>query len=205
MEKSTKAQWYTCPMHPEIRERKPGNCPKCGMSLAKEGSKNTMQHEGEHAPSSYTPLYVIISLIVVASLAVTLREGFFTLPTFLNSLMAGFFLVFSGFKLVDLKGFAAGYSTYDLLAKRVYAYGYLYPFIELALGLLYIIGWNQFATNLLTFIIMTFSGVGVAIKLMRHEQFQCACLGTFLKVPLTKITLIEDFGMGLMALYMLLS
>ncbi|MFD2366713.1 copper-transporting P-type ATPase [Pseudoduganella sp. GCM10020061] len=24
---------YTCPMHPEIREPKPGNCPKCGMTL----------------------------------------------------------------------------------------------------------------------------------------------------------------------------
>jgi Cu+-exporting ATPase len=24
---------YTCPMHPEIRQNHPGNCPKCGMSL----------------------------------------------------------------------------------------------------------------------------------------------------------------------------
>ena len=24
---------YTCPMHPEIRQDKPGNCPKCGMAL----------------------------------------------------------------------------------------------------------------------------------------------------------------------------
>ena len=24
---------YTCPMHPEIRQGKPGSCPKCGMAL----------------------------------------------------------------------------------------------------------------------------------------------------------------------------
>ena len=24
---------YTCPMHPEVREKHPGNCPKCGMAL----------------------------------------------------------------------------------------------------------------------------------------------------------------------------
>ncbi|MFX9397481.1 heavy metal-binding domain-containing protein, partial [Acinetobacter baumannii] len=24
---------YTCPMHPEIRQNHPGNCPICGMSL----------------------------------------------------------------------------------------------------------------------------------------------------------------------------
>ncbi len=33
---------YTCPMHPEVRQDHPGNCPKCGMSLelktAKAGS-----------------------------------------------------------------------------------------------------------------------------------------------------------------------
>lgn len=26
---------YTCPMHPEIRQKHPGNCPKCGMALEK--------------------------------------------------------------------------------------------------------------------------------------------------------------------------
>lgn len=25
--------WFTCPMHPEVRERQPGRCPKCGMDL----------------------------------------------------------------------------------------------------------------------------------------------------------------------------
>ena len=27
---------YTCPMHPEIRQDHPGNCPKCGMTLEPE-------------------------------------------------------------------------------------------------------------------------------------------------------------------------
>ncbi len=30
---------YTCPMHPEIHAPKPGNCPKCGMTLVKEKPK----------------------------------------------------------------------------------------------------------------------------------------------------------------------
>ncbi|MFN2492617.1 MAG: heavy metal translocating P-type ATPase [Pyrinomonadaceae bacterium] len=28
-----KAQTYTCPMHPEVRQDKPGSCPGCGMAL----------------------------------------------------------------------------------------------------------------------------------------------------------------------------
>lgn len=30
------AAWYTCPMHPEVRQQGPGNCPKCGMNLEPE-------------------------------------------------------------------------------------------------------------------------------------------------------------------------
>ena len=54
------------------------------------------------------------------------------------------------------------------------------------------------------FLIMSFSGIGVAIKLIKKEKFQCVCLGTFLKVPLTKVTLVEDFGMAAFALIMFL-
>lgn len=28
--------WYTCPMHPEVRQKGPGTCPKCGMALEPE-------------------------------------------------------------------------------------------------------------------------------------------------------------------------
>jgi hypothetical protein len=31
--KATDAGYYTCPMHPQIHEAKPGNCPLCGMNL----------------------------------------------------------------------------------------------------------------------------------------------------------------------------
>jgi len=30
------ATYFTCPMHPEIHEAKPGECPKCGMMLVKK-------------------------------------------------------------------------------------------------------------------------------------------------------------------------
>lgn len=29
----TESKTYTCPMHPEVRQNHPGNCPKCGMTL----------------------------------------------------------------------------------------------------------------------------------------------------------------------------
>ncbi len=186
---------YTCPMHPEIKENAPGKCPKCGMRLVLK--------EDVDSNSNYTPLLVIIGLILLTSILISYTSGFSLTKTIYN-FMIGFFLIFSGFKLMDLKGFANGYSTYDLLAKKMYGYGYIYPFIELFFGLSMIVKFQMDLILGIEVIVMTFSGVGVAIKLLKGEKFQCACLGTFLKIPLTKITLIEDFGMAILALIILL-
>ena len=105
---------------------------------------------------------------------------------------------------MDLKGFAEGYSTYDLLASRWMGYGYIYPFIELAFGLLMLAGLHSAGLLWVELAVMLFSGLGVALKLAKGEEFMCACLGTFLKVPLTKITLVEDFGMAALAGLLLL-
>ena len=202
-------------MHPEIRQDKPGNCPKCGgMKLVPLDSlkgKVVLQNENESVISptwkNYLPLAIIIGLILLTTIVLSFRDlqlDNFVTSTTISYFMIGFFLVFSGFKLIGLKGFAEGYSTYDLLARRVSAYGYVYPFIELFFGLSMILAPASKPLLFAEIFVMSFSGVGVAIKLMKKEKFQCVCLGTILKVPLTKITVIEDFGMAALALVMLL-
>lgn len=200
-------------MHPEIQQNTPGRCPKCGMNLIPKGdlSQQTAVHHNKNTNlvgwKGYLPLIVVISLILITTLTLTLRGIFtnsFLISQTLSYFMIGFFLVFSGFKLIDLKGFAEGYSTYDLLAKKWFGYGYIYPFIELFFGLAMILFSNVSWLLWAELIIMTFSGIGVALKIAKKEKFQCACLGTFLKVPLTKITLVEDFGMAALAGIMLL-
>ena len=128
----------------------------------------------------------------------------FDVRDLLTNFMAGFFLVFSGFKLLDLKGFAEGYSTYDLLAKRWSAYGFVYPFIELSLGLAYLTRFDLVLTNWITLVVMVFSVTGVLIEISKKRKIQCYCLGTILKVPLTYVTVAEDIGMAAMATAMLL-
>ncbi len=201
---------YICPMHADIQSEKPGKCTKCGMRLVLkeeiEAAPKIKRKSSANGLTSYTPLAVIIGLIVLVTLALGLKDFSSNTFSFRNSIstfMVGFFLIFSGFKMLDIKGFAEGYSTYDLLAQRVFSYGYIYPFIELFFGLAMILSFKPILILSLEAIVMGFSGLGVAIKLLKHERFQCACLGTFLKVPLTKVTLIEDFGMMILALLLL--
>ena len=197
-------------MHPEITSNKPGRCPKCGMELEREKGEGRSEKsvsdqmsnaQGQMSNANYLPLAIIIGLILLVSLVISFPISHFS--TLISNFMIGFFLVFAGFKLVDLKGFAQGYSTYDLLAKRVFSYGYIYPFIELAFGLTMILRVFEQQVLVVEIIVMTFSGAGVAIKLLKHEKFQCVCLGTFLKIPLTYVTLIEDFGMAALAIFLL--
>lgn len=202
---------YTCPMHPEIKSNKAGTCPKCGMKLVLSRQKG--KHSSDYASEktgllNYVPLIVIISLIILTTLTLSINDylnNIFAVENLISYFMTCFFITFAGFKLMDIKGFARGYSTYDLLARKWFPYGYIYPFIELAFGLTMILKiWPQFVLWSELFV-MTFSGLGVALKLARGQKFQCACLGTFLKVPLTKITLIEDFAMaGLAGLLLIL-
>lgn len=196
-------------MHPEIQQESKGLCPKCGMQLVLKEKTATIVHHtddkglGVLSWKNYLPLAVIITLIFTVSGIVSWSAGILNIVHFITYFMASFFIVFSGFKLMDLKGFAEGYSTYDLLAQRWFGYGYIYPFIELGFGLAMLTSLMNPALLWVEFVVMAFSGVGVAIKLAKGEKFQCVCLGTVLKVPLTRITLIEDFGMALLALVLL--
>lgn len=200
-------------MHPEIISDKPGNCPKCGMALVLKSEVKPVVHKmgddkglGILTWKSYIPLIVIISVILLTAIVISVRDsnlGMFSVEKLISYFMTGFFLTFATFKLMDLKGFKEGYSTYDLLAQKVPLYGYVYPFLELFFGFAMILLPLSKGILIAEFIVMAFSGLGVAIKIAKKEPFICACLGTFLKVPLTKVTLIEDFGMAALALAMI--
>lgn len=152
---------------------------------------------------TYRPLLILLSYLVMVTLLLEWRAGSWSSTRWMQHFMAAFFLLFSFFKMLDLSAFAHTYARYDLLAKRVLAYGYLYPFIELSLGIAYLLGWHLQQAHLITLLVMGFSSLGVLQSVLQRQSIRCACLGAVFNLPMSVVTVIEDFTMVAMAAYML--
>ena len=104
---------------------------------------------------------------------------------------------------MDLKGFAESYVMYDILARRFPSWAYIYAFIELALGIGYLIDFNPIVINTVSFFVMSISIIGVLKTVLNKQQIQCACLGDVFHLPMSIVTIIEDALMIIMAAFML--
>ncbi|MBC7934240.1 MAG: heavy-metal-associated domain-containing protein [Rhizobacter sp.] len=155
--------------------------------------------------SIYKPVLLIFAYITGITLLVEWLQGGFLWMRWMNHFMAGFFLVFSFFKFLNLKGFAESYIMYDIVAKKWSGWGYVYPFAELALGIAFLIGFNPGVTNAVTFGVMAVSIVGVMQSVLNKRKIKCACLGDVFNLPMSTITIIEDALMIGMSAIMLLN
>jgi hypothetical protein len=166
-----------------------------------------MNQNNQEAPSySLRDFFPLIAIFIVILLCTVLRSALslrWDLATLMRDFMGFFFLIFGFFKFVHLKKFAEAYAEYDIIAKQFFGYGYLYPFLELGMGVAYLSNWNQALTNIFTLALMLMSAYGIFIELRNRRTIACACLGTVFKLPMTWVTLLEDLLMSLMALIML--
>lgn len=155
--------------------------------------------------STYKPILLIGTYITGITLFVEITNENFNLDNWMQNFMAGFFLTFSFFKLLDIKGFAESYSTYDIVARRWVPWGYIYAFIELGLGLAFLLRFNPLLTNGVTFAVMSISIIGVLQTVFNKRKIRCACLGAVFNLPMSTITIIEDALMIAMSAVMVIT
>ena len=124
---------------------------------------------------------------------------------FMIKYMGVFFILFSLMKMLDWKGFVMAFSQYDLIAMRSKSYGRAYPAIEFAIGVLFLSGFWVIVAAWVTIVIMGVGAIGVGKNMLSKNKIQCACLGTKINVPLTKVTLLEDVIMVIMAVSLILA
>lgn len=177
-----------------------------GATVQAQVTTSSSKSVGWQALAVYQPLLLIVAYILGASVLVQVGlhglQGVDAMET-MRYFMAGFFLVFSFFKLLNINAFAKAYAQYDLLAARWLGWGRIYPFVELALGVAYLTNASPIITYWVTIVIMSFSAIGVIRAVVSRTQIQCACLGTVFNLPMSTVTIVEDVGMVLMAIAMI--
>ena len=149
------------------------------------------------------PLLLII--FYIASASALLHYKNWSWSEFMLDFMGLFYIVFSFFKMLDLKGFPESFRMYDPLAKRVPFYGKVYPFVETALGLMFLMRFEINIALIITLIVLGITTIGVTKTLLDKKSIRCACLGTALKLPMTEATFIENAIMIVMATLMLIN
>ena len=172
--------------------------------ITKTAKKEETVDLAEPSITTYKPLILIVAFIAGVSLLAQYPFSDFSGMLWMRHFMAGFFIVFAFFKLLNIEGFANSYQMYDIIAARWKAWGYVYPFVELALGIAYLINFAPFYTNFTTAIILGISSIGVIESNINKRKIKCACLGDVFSLPMSTVTIIEDLTMVGMAIWMLL-
>ena len=80
---------------------------------------NNMEHtkKSQYTIKNFLPLIIIYSIIIFFTGVKQYLYGF-DIHNAMYDFMGVYFIVFSLFKIINLKGFAEAYSTYDIIAKR---------------------------------------------------------------------------------------
>ncbi|WP_412466785.1 heavy-metal-associated domain-containing protein [Pedobacter sp. KLB.chiD] len=160
--------------------------------------------EAKSWAATYKPILLIFGYVTALSLVVSWQNNAINVMEFMRIFMAGFFLTFSFFKMLNLKAFAESYAMYDIVAKKFSTWGYIYAFIELGLGLSFALNLSPVVVNWVTLIVMTVSIIGVLESVLNKKKIQCACLGAVFNLPMSTVTIVEDAIMIAMSAGMLI-
>lgn len=150
----------------------------------------------------YRPLLIMSGIVLVFALAHVAAYGWSD-HVFMQYLMAGYFIFFGALKVVGWSGFVASYRQYDDLAKRSRLYARLYPLLEVSIGMTYYIGVLWLPFDIFVGLLMTQKAFSTWRIVRQGAIVQCACLGSFFSIPVTRVTVFEDLLMAVMAFYMI--
>lgn len=172
------------------------------------GYDDLRRHFGLHVrvpgEVSYQPVIAVFAVAALIALAVS--HAAYGQPFTLRA--AEWFIglsmcILAMLKLQDIESFSSMFLNYDLLAKRWVPYAYIYPFAELAAGLLMVAGALMWVSIPIALFIGGIGAVSV-FKAVYIDQrdIKCACVGGSSRVPLGFVSLTENVMMVAMALWM---
>lgn len=176
-------------------------------ATAVDAALRTLQRYRVQQPRLLTqlfPLLLIFAYLLLTVALVALLSRAVTFELLMSTWMGAFFIVFSFFKFLNLRGFVAAFRSYDPIAMRWPVYGYLYASLELVFGIAYLFAPQARLLNIAVLLVLGISSWGVLRVVTSGRTMQCACLGTIFNLPMTWVTLVENALMLVMAAMLLL-
>lgn len=180
-----------------------------GHGHGHEATTTAHAHSHEHVQQTfgqkirpYSRLITTIVVVLAFGIGLSLLIGFSWLSV-MEYWMGGYFVAFGVQQALSLKKSAAMFQQYDPLAKRVKAYAYALPFIQIALGLAYFFMVWWAVVGLVSLAVLLTNVIGVDNVLKRKQVVRCGCLGEGMNVPVSHVTLWENLIMIGMVVMML--
>jgi len=175
------------------------------------GFDDLRQHFGfkvkDPEAKTYTPVVVvfIIAALMAAASIWALTGDLFTVRT-VEWFVAFSMAMLAMLKLRDLESFSNMFLNYDVLARRVVRYGYVYPFAEALAAILMIAGgiWGLIAAPVALFIGTIGAWSVFKAVYIDKRELKCACVGGGMNVPLGFVSLTENLAMMGMGIWMIL-
>ena len=156
---------------------------------------------------TYTPVLVVfyISALLAISANWALTDEAFTLRS-VEWFIAFSMAMLAMLKLRDIETFSNMFVGYDILARRVVRYSYVYPFAEAFAAILMVAGG---VFGLIAAPVALFIGTIGAVSVFKavyvdKRDLKCACVGGGANVPLGFVSLTENLAMMGMGIWMIM-
>lgn len=146
---------------------------------------------------SYAPVIAVFAMALAIAVTITYVGGT-TAPLSLTieRFVALSMCLLALQKLRDLESFTNQFLTYDLLARRIVRYAYVYPFVEAYAGLGMLAQLPAWLVAPAAIFIGTIGAASVIRAVyIEHRELKCACVGGNSNVPLGLVSLMENLLM----------
>lgn len=144
---------------------------------------------------------ILIGILLVAAMLTFVRG--IELQRFIADFMAVFFITFAALKFADIEAWAHIYRNYDFIAKAIRPWGYILPFIFAIMGFVYLLSDGPLRLNIVAMVITGTAAIGAVNAARQHFKTQYAYHKTMLRLPFTRISLLESVTMFVLAAVML--
>lgn len=166
--------------------------------------KQTAVVIAEHSYKEYAKLVAIFVFLIISATTMSTLGGINVLE-WLRWFMGGFMLFFGSLKLMGVETFIKVFPLYDLIAKRVRPYKYVYPFLQILLGISFFIGSFDYVRELLVVVLSISSLVGIVGIVTKRGAVRFSYLGTIIKLRFSSVVILENIIMLVASILMLIA